>query len=90
MQQFRVVLLDEYDKVIDVKMESPVFPGNNWWDKDFSDAQYEELLQLNGEYNLVDYDNVPYMEFQRRESDKKGNWGPWKYYSDPVEDYYNL
>lgn len=90
MQQFRVVILDDYDNVVEVKMESPVFEGNDKFEGNFSKAQYDELLQLNGEYNLVDYDNVPPMEFQRRQTDSKGNWGEWKYLSDPIEDYYNL
>lgn len=90
MQQFRVVILDYYDNVVEVKMESPVFDGNDKFEGNFSKAQYDELLQLNGEYNLVDYDNVPPMEFQRRQTDSKGNWGEWKYLSDPIVDYYNL
>lgn len=90
MQQFRVVILDDYDNVVEVKMESPVFDGNDKFEGNFSKAQYDELLQLNGEYNLVDYDDVPPMEFQRRQTDSKGNWGEWKYLSDPIVDYYNL
>lgn len=90
MQQFRVVILDDYDNVVEVKMESLVFEGNDKFEGNFSKAQYDELLQLNGEYNLVDYDNVPPMEFQRRQTDSKGNWGEWKYLSDPIVDYYNL
>lgn len=90
MQQFRVVILDDYDNIVEVKMESPVFDGNDKFEGNFSKAQYDELLQLNGEYNLVDYDNVPPMEFQRRQTDSKGNWSEWKYLSDPIVDYYNL
>lgn len=90
MQQFRVVLLDDYDNVIAVKMESPVFEGDSKWDKDFNEAIYNELLDLNSEYNLDEYDNVPLMEFQRRVTDSKGNWSEWKHLSDPVEDWYNI
>lgn len=90
MQQFRVVLLDDYDRVMEVKMESPVFEGDSKFDKDFSTATYNELLNLDSEYNLTDYDNVPLMEFQRRVTDGKGNWCEWKYLSDPVEDWYNI
>lgn len=90
MQQFRLVLLDEYDHVIEVEYESPVFDGDDKFDKEFSDAKYEHLLKLDREYNLLDYDRVPAMEYQRRFTDYKGKWGEWKYYSDPVEDYYNL
>ena len=89
MQQFRVILKDDNDNFESVIMESEVFPGNNWWDSDFSDAQYKELLELDDMFNLVDYDNVPSMEFQRRVA-LNGVWEEWKYYSDPVEDYFNL
>lgn len=89
-QQFRVVLLDDYDNVIGIEMESPIFEDGYRWSKEFCDAQFEALLQLHGKYNLVDYDNVPPMEFQRRESKKNGEWEEWRYLSDPVEDYYNL
>lgn len=89
-QQFRVVLLDDYDNVIKVEMESPVFEDGYRWSKDFCDALFDELLELNAKYNLVDYDNVPPMEFQRRESKKNGEWEKWRYLSDPIEDYYNL
>ena len=40
--------------------------------------------------NLLDYDRVPAMEYQRRVTDYKGKWCEWKYDSDPIEDYYNL
>lgn len=90
MQQFRIVLLDDYDNVIGVEMESPIFEDGYRWSKEFCDAKYEALMQLQGKYNLVDYDNVPPMEFQRRESKVNGEWSDWKYLSDPIEDYYNL
>lgn len=89
MQQFRVIRKNDNGDFESVIMESEVFPGNNWWDSDFSDAQYKELLELDNMFNLVDYDNVPSMEFQRRKA-LNGVWGEWKYYSDPVEDYFNL
>ena len=70
-------------------MESEVFQGNSRWDRDFNDAQYKELLELDDMFNLVDYDNVPSIEFQRREA-LNGVWGEWRFLSDPVEDYFNL
>jgi hypothetical protein len=70
-------------------MESEIFPGNSRWDREFSDAQYKELLELDDMFHLADYDNVPDIEFQRREA-LNGVWGEWKYYSDPVDDYFNL
>ena len=90
MQQFRVVILDEEDNIKSVEYESVIFQSGNKWDKAFSDAQYKELLELNSKYDLCDFENVPYMEFQRRETNKNGEWGEWKYLSNPIEDYYNL
>ena len=89
MQQFRLVILDDYDNVISVEYESPIFEGESEFDKDISKAQFEHLLSI--EYNLLDYENIPILEYQRRVYDKKANcWGEWRYLSDPVEDYYNL
>lgn len=88
MQQFRLVILDDYDNVISVEYESPVFEGENEFDKDINKALFEHLLSI--EYNLLDYENIPILEYQRRVCDKKGNWGEWRYLSDPVEDYYSL
>lgn len=89
MQQFRVIRKNDNGEFESVIMESEVFPGNSLWDHDFSDAQYKELLELDDMFHLVDYDNVPDIEFQRREA-LNGVWGEWKYYSDPIEDYFNL
>lgn len=89
MQQFRVIRKNDNGDFESVIMESEVFPGNNWWDSDFSDAQYKELLELDDMFNLVDYDNVPSIEFQRREA-LNGVWGEWVFLSDPIEDYFNL
>lgn len=90
MQQFRLVRLDEYDHVIEVEYESPVFDGNDKFDKEISDAKFEHLLKLHWKYDLLDYDRVPAMEYQYRVTDYKGKWGKWEHYSDPIEDYYNL
>ena len=68
--------------------ESPVFEGENKFDKDINKARFEHLLSI--EYNLLDYENIPILEYQHRVCDKKGNWGEWRYLSDPVEDYYSL
>ena len=90
MQQFRVVILDEDDNVISVEYESELFQSNDRWDKYFCDAHYKELMELNAKYDLCDYENVPYMEFQRRTTDKNHQWSDWVYLSNPIEDYYNL
>lgn len=89
MQQFRVIRNNDNGDFESVIMESEIFPGNSKWDHDFSDAQYRELLELDDMFHLVDYDNVPDIEFQRREA-LNGIWGEWRFLSDPVEDYFNL
>lgn len=89
MQQFRLVLLDDYDNVIGVEYESEVFSGNDKFDHDFYQAQFNHLLKANGKYNFADYDNVPIMEYQRRVTNKNGIWGEWKFLSDPIVDYMN-
>lgn len=90
MQQFRVAILDEEDKVKSVEFESEVFQSDDMYSTDFDNAWYEELMELNSKYDLCSYENVPSMEFQRRVTNNKGEWGEWKYMSDPIQDYYNL
>lgn len=85
MAKFRLVLLDDYNNVTEVLFESIMYEGDRW-NRDFSEAKYECLLEFDAKYNFVDYDNVPPMEFQ---IDKNGD-GNWKYLSDPIDDYYNL
>ena len=89
MQQFRVIRKNDNGDFESVIMESEIFPGNSKWDHDFSEAQFKELLELDDMFHLVDYDNVPDIEFQRREA-LNGVWGEWQFLSDPVEDYFNL
>ena len=90
MQQFRVVILDDYDNVIEVEYESEIFISDNIHDKSFNDAQFDQLCELDSKYNLNDYENAPIMEFQRRCTDKKGEWSDWEYLSDPIVDWYNI
>ena len=68
MQQFRLVILDDYDNVISVEYESPIFEGESEFDKDISKAQFEHLLSI--EYNLLDYENIPILEYQPSEEPK--------------------
>lgn len=89
MQQFRVIRKNDYGEFENVIMESEVFPGNSRWDYDFGEAKFNELMELDDMFHLVDYDNVPDIEFQRREA-LNGVWGEWMFLSDPVEDYFNL
>lgn len=90
MQQLRLVLLDDYDNVIDVEYESEVFPGNNKFDHDFRKAWFDCLIEADDKYNFIDHYNAPNMEFQRRITDKNGAWSNWLFLSDPVVDVYNL
>lgn len=89
-QQFRVVILDYYDNVINVEHESGTFGCDRDGNAAFGEAVYRELLELNSKYNLVDCDNVPPMEYQRRVTDEDGKFCGWVYMSNPIEDFYNL
>lgn len=89
MQQFRVIRKNDNGDFESVIMESEVFQGNSRWDRDFSEAKFNELMELDDMFHLVDYDNVPDIEFQRREA-LNGVWEEWRFLSDPVEDYFNL
>lgn len=46
MQQFRLVILDDYDNVISVEYESPIFEGESEFDKDISKAHIQEKEEI--------------------------------------------
>ena len=54
------------------------------------DAHFKEVLALDLKYDLADYDNVPSMEFQVQIVDKNNKESEWVYFSDPVDDFYNI
>jgi hypothetical protein len=83
--QFRLVILDEQDNVIDVLFTSKEYKPSSIFDKPFSEDLYECLMDAHQKYNFDDWENVPPMEFQarRKETDE------WIYLSDPIEDFMN-
>lgn len=69
MVKFRYVILDDYDNVIEVLLETQEY--NDRWDRKWLEDEYRILLDLDSKYNLTDYDNVPNMEVQIF---KNGEW----------------
>ena len=90
MQQFRVVILDDENNVVCVEHESAMFDSDDERNTLFEKAKNDELYELNRKYNLSDWDNVPPMEYQRRVTDKNGDWGEWRYTGDPLDDWFNI
>lgn len=83
--QFRLVILDEKDNVVDVLFTSKEYEPSSIFDKPFSKDLYECLMSANQKYDFNDWENVPPMEFQAR---RKGT-DKWIYLSDPIEDFMN-
>ena len=81
VSQIRVVALDSEDNVTEVvwqseKFNPPVYSFDNEW--------YEGLKYTSSVYDMTDYENIPELEFQILVDNE------WKYYSNVVNDYYNL
>ena len=83
--QFRLVILDEQDNVVDVLFTSKEYKPSSIFDKPFSEDVYKCLMDACQKYNFDDWENVPPMEFQAR---RKGT-DEWIYLSDPIEDFMN-
>ena len=83
--QFRLVILDDKDNVVDVLFTSKEYKPSSIFDKSFSEDLYECLMDANQKYNFDDWENVPPMEFQ----DKRKGTDEWIYLSDPIEDFMN-
>lgn len=83
--QFRLVILDEKDNVVDVLFTSKEYKPSSIFDKPFNEDVYECLMDAHQKYNFDDWENVPPMEFQAR---RKGT-DEWIYLSDPIEDFMN-
>ena len=82
-----LILLNNDDTVKEVLMESPLLEGDTrYGSTPFTEAWYKTLWEYNDIYDFIDYNNVPPMEFQIREEGKD----EWDYYSDPIDDFYNL
>ncbi len=88
--KFRLALLDDYDQFVSSEWESDFIEAKDKWDKHINDLMFDHLLRDNGKYSFVDYDNVPPMEYQYRVGKNKDNMSEWKFWSDPIEDYFNL
>lgn len=82
MVKFRVVILDDSDKVQEVVFESKEY--KNRWDSNWSNDEYEMLIELDRKYNLTDWENAPYLETQILEN------GEWYLHSNTIEDWFNL
>lgn len=80
--KFRVVILDDYDNVIEVLNESPEYSGK--WDKAWLDYEHNLILDLNEKYDFYHYDDCPLLETQIFVD------GKWKHHSDPIDDWFNL
>lgn len=82
MVKFRFVIVDDFDNVIEVLVESPEYTDR--WRKEWSDFEYQTLLELDNKYNFNDWENVPTIETQKFEN------GCWKFHSNTLEDWFNL
>ena len=83
--QFRLVLLDEKNNVVDILFTSKEYKPSSIFDKPFREDLYKCLMDAHQKYNFDDYEDVPPMEFQAR---RKGT-DEWIYLSDPIEDFMN-
>ena len=83
--QFRLVILDEENNVVDVLFTSKEYEPSSIFDKPFSEDLYECLMDAHQKHDFNDWENVPSMEFQAR---RKGT-DEWIYLSDPIEDFMN-
>lgn len=86
MVRFRVVILDESDRIQEVIYESKEYKDR--WDPEWNNDYYLTLIELNQKYNLSDWENTPYLETQIL---KDGiNEGIWRFHSSVIEDWFNL
>ena len=83
--QFRLVILDDKDNVVDVLFTSKEYKPSSIFDKPFREDLYECLIDAHLKYNFDDWENVPPMEFQAR----RNGTDEWIYLSDPIEDFMN-
>lgn len=82
MVKFRVVILDDSDKIKEVVYESKEYKDK--WDSNWSNDEYGMLIELNKKYNLTDWENAPYLETQILKN------GEWYFHSNTIEDWFNL
>lgn len=86
MVRFRVVILDESDRIQEVIYESKEYKDQ--WDPEWDNDYYLTLIEINQKYNLSDLENAPYLETQILEDGI--NEGIWHFYSSVIEDWFNL
>lgn len=86
MVRFRVVILDESDRIQEVIYESKEYKDR--WDPEWNNDYYLTLIDLNQKYDLSDWENTPYLETQIL---KDGiNEGIWRFHSSVIEDWFGL
>lgn len=86
MVRFRVVILDESDRIQEVIYESKEYKDR--WDPEWNNDYYLTLIDLNKKYDLSDWENAPYLETQIL---KDGiNEGIWRFHSSVIEDWFGL
>lgn len=83
MIRFRIVKLDDNDKIEEVLYESEV-EYKNRFDLSWNDTYYQLLHKLNKEYDFNNWEFCPLIETHRYEN------GEWCFESNTIEDYYNL
>lgn len=86
MVRFRVVILDESDRIQEVIYESKEYKDQ--WDPEWDNDYYLTLIELNQKYDLSDLENAPYLETQILEDGI--NEGIWHFHSSVIEDWFNL
>jgi hypothetical protein len=86
MVRFRVVILDELDRIQEVIYESKEYKDQ--WDPEWNNDYYLTLIDFNKKYDLSDWENAPYLETQILED--AINEGIWHFHSSVIEDWFNL
>ena len=80
------MLLNDDDSVKEVLYTSDEFAPCCSFEQPLESEHYKVLMQFDAEYNFVDYDNCPPMEFQAR---RKSTGDEWWFFSDPIDDFFN-
>jgi hypothetical protein len=89
MVRFRVVILDDFDNVKEVVYESKQ-EYKNEWDSNWSNDEYEMLIELDIKYDLTDWENAPNLETQVLEYGPFSENEEWYFHSNTIDDWFNL
>lgn len=85
MARFRLVRIDDNGEIVREYYKSPMFPGDER-NLGFMNDHYDCLWKFNEELHLRDYELAePNLEFHITYDDLE-----WEYFSDPIDDFYNL